>query len=142
MLFMATTHFSPAAGARAQAQRQVGNLPVYLAVVLGYLLLLPPQFNLSIGGSDTALSLLLIAASLYMMRDIVSGRLRFAWPDAAILAAVVWICLAMTVSSPTEVAFTGSIAHISDIGFSYFFARVVFRNLNDLRRFLVLILQP
>ncbi len=140
---MASVHQSPAVGRTfgAHTERAPGNLPVYAAVVLGYLLLLPPQFNLVIAGSVIPPYRFFIAiASLYTIRQVVRGQISFCWADTAIVAAVVWICLAMSVSSPTEVALTGSIAHIADIGFSYFFARTVFRNLNDVRKFLILML--
>lgn len=117
------------------------DLPVYLAALLGYLMLLPPQLNLSIGGSVIPpFRFFLIASALYLLGTVFRRSFRFSWPDIFIIASVGWICLAFSMTSVWQEAMTGSIAHIADIGFAYFFGRMAFRDLRDLRMFLILIL--
>jgi len=126
---------------RAMRPSKSRDLSVYLAVILGYLMLLPPQLNMSIlGSSIPPYRFFLIAAALYVLGGAMRGRLRFAWPDLAIIAAVAWICLAMSITSEWQEALTGSIAHITDIALAYLFARTAFRDLRDLRTFLILLL--
>ena len=118
-----------------------GNLAVYFAVLLGYLLLLPPQFNASIVGSVIPpYRFFLLLSSVFVVVSAMRGRLRFTWPDIIIFAATAWICLAMSITSVAQQAFTASVAHIADVGLAYFFARAAIRDLRDLRMFLLLLL--
>ena len=104
-------------------------------------MLLPPQFNASIAGSVLPpYRIFLIIAALYVLRSAAMGRMRPAWPDFFIGLTVAWIWLAMSLTSDMEEALTASIAHTTDLGLAYFFARMAFRDLRDLRMFLVLIL--
>lgn len=120
---------------------QRSTVPVVLATALGYLLLLPPQLNATIGGSEIPpYRAFLIVASLYVLGSAARGRVRFAWPDACIGFAVGWICLAMSWTSPWQEALTASVAHLTDVGLAYFFARIAFRDLRDLRMFLIFML--
>jgi hypothetical protein len=140
---MATLQPSPhhAAFAAAPPRQAASILPVYVAATLAYLLLLPPQLNLSIAGSAMPpYRFLLIGASLWLVLGALRRDLRWHWPDLLIIATVSWICLAMANSSPWETALTGSIAHLVDIGLAYFFARAALRSLRDLRMFLILLL--
>lgn len=126
---------------RGRAIPRVSDAPVYLAVALGYLMLMPPQSIIMVGGSALPpYRLFLILAALYVLGTAAKGKLRFSWPDFFVGLAVAWICLAMSLTSSAEEAFTASVAHIADIGLAYFFARVSFQSLRDLRMFLLLLL--
>lgn len=121
--------------------RTASRLPIYFAVLLGYILFLPPQTSVAIGGSVIPpYRFFLIASTLYVIFAAFRGRFRLVWPDVCILAAVVWISFAMSMTSDAEEAFTASVAHIADIGLAYFFARAVFNDTRDLRMFLLLML--
>ncbi|WP_086738203.1 O-antigen ligase family protein [Erythrobacter colymbi] len=125
----------------ALAAPRTSPLPVYFAAILGYLLLLPPQLNVTIAESVIPpYRFFLIGASLYVLGTTARGRLRPSLPDFCILLSIVWICIAMSITSTTKVAVTASVAHTADIGLAYFFARMAFRDLQDFRRFLILIL--
>ncbi|MFB0612091.1 O-antigen ligase family protein [Aurantiacibacter poecillastricola] len=140
---MASVHQTraPDWSASAASGREASNLRVYAAVALGYLLLMPMQFYMNIGGSVIPpYRIFLIISSLFAIREIARGQVRLGWADTAIIIAVIWICLAMSITSTADEALTASIAHITDIGFSYFFARAAFRNLRDVRMFLLLLL--
>lgn len=126
----------PSVPARTQSR-----LPLYFAVLLGYLLFLPPQTSLSIGGSVIPpYRFLLLASALFVLFAALRGRFRWVWPDLLILAAVAWISLAMSMTSDAQQALTASVAHIADIGLAYFFARAAFNDTRDLRMFLLLML--
>lgn len=143
MSAMATAHpSSPHQRIRVAGTRGHNNaLSVYVAALLGYVMLLPAQLNLNIAGSAMPpYRFILIPAALYVFWQFLRGRIRFAWPDLAIIAATAWICLAMFITSSTEEAITASVAHIVDIALAYFFARGAFKTLRDLRMFLLLML--
>lgn len=115
------------------------NVPIYLAVALGYILLLPPQFNLMIGA--TALPpyrFLLIPATLYMLAKGLRGMVRFGWVDLMIVAAAAWVSFALFMTTEAEEAFTAAVAQTTDIALAYFFGRFTFRSIRDLRTFLIL----
>jgi O-antigen ligase len=114
--------------------------PVYLAAVLGYLLFLPPQFNLSIGGAVLPpYRIFLLPAALYVVSRSLKGRMSFGWPDYLVLIAVAWIALSLFMTTDAVEAISATIAQTCDIGLAYFFARCAFRSLRDLRHFLILI---
>lgn len=133
---------SPAAFPGFPAQSGIrNNLPVYLAVALGYILLLPPQLNLSVMGSTIPpYRLFLLASFLYVLATASRGRIKLIWPDFLVIAATGWIWLAMYMSSNLTDFFTASVAQTTDITLAYFFARAVFRTPRDVRIFLLLIL--
>lgn len=115
------------------------NVPIYLAVALGYILLLPPQFNLTIG--TTVLPpyrLLLIPAVLYMMAKGIRGSMRFGWIDLLIAAATAWVSFALFMTTQAEDAFTAAVAQTTDTAIAYFFGRFTIRSARDLRTFLIL----
>jgi hypothetical protein len=115
------------------------NVPVYLAVALGYLLLLPPQLNLVIG--TTVLPpyrFLLIPGAVYMIASGLRGAIRIGWVDVLIILASAWVSLALFMTTPAGDAFTAAIAQTTDIALAYFFGRFTLRSLRDLRLFLVL----
>lgn len=127
----------PPAIGRAQTS---DRSPIYLAVLLGYILLLPPQFNLTIGGSVLPpYRLFLIPAALFVMRSALRGHLRFAWSDLAITGAALWIVLSLFVTSKASDAITSVAAQFCDIALAYWFGRAALRNLQDLRIFLLLL---
>lgn len=114
---------------------------VYLAVVFGYLLFLPPQLNPSVGGSLLpAYRVFLIVAALFVVASFVKRKVRFAWPDLTVILTILWICLAMFINARQEEAITASIANTSDIGLAYFFGRATIRSVRDLRVFLLCML--
>lgn len=117
------------------------HVPVILAAVLGYLMLLPPQLNATINGSTIPpYRFFLLLLSLYIFSEAIKGRMRLVWTDFFVGSAVIWICLAMSITSPANEAVTASVAHIADIGLAYLFARIVFVDLRTFRMFLLLIL--
>lgn len=114
-------------------------VPVYLAVILGYILLLPPQFNVSIGGSVLPpYRFFLIPAALYVLGTGLRGRFTMTWPDYLMIGATAWVCLAIFMTTEAVEAFTTAVAQSVDIGLAYFFARAVFQKPRDLRLFLLL----
>lgn len=115
--------------------------PIYLAVILGYLLLLPPQLNVSIGGSVLPpYRFFLIPAALYVVSRGLRGNFRLVWPDYLMMAATAWVCLAIFMTTEAVEAFTTAVAQSVDIGLAYFFARAVFREPRDLRLFLLMLM--
>ncbi|MBI1402406.1 MAG: hypothetical protein GC147_04250 [Porphyrobacter sp.] len=125
----------------AFAMPRRSNLPVYLAAVLGYFMLLPPQISVTIGGSFIpGYRFFLIVASLFVLGTAARGKMRFQWADLCILVAVAWICVAMSLTSDWNEALTASVAHVADIGLAYFFARTAIADVRAFRMFLVLIL--
>lgn len=128
-------------GGFAVPQRTASTLPVTLAAVLVYLLLIPQQFNVTLGGIYlSAFRVFLLGGSLYVLSNALQKNLRFAWPDLMVILAVAWIWLASYMSSGsvlTALEMGGS--HTVDMGLAYFFARATIRTPTDLRRLLVLI---
>ncbi|TRD11662.1 O-antigen ligase family protein [Erythrobacter insulae] len=119
----------------------VSDKLAYFAAMLGYVLLLPPQLNLVVMGSTVPpYRIFLIVAAVFIALSMIKGAFRFRWPDIAMIAAIGWICLAMSMTSETDEAITGSAAHAIDIGFAYFFARLTISSPRALRVFLLLIL--
>lgn len=115
------------------------KVPVYLAVALGYMLLLPPQLNVMIG--TTVLPpyrFLLIPAAIYMIAKGLRGAIKFGWIDVIIVAATAWVCFALFMTTEAVEAFTAAFAQTTDIAFAYFFGRFTIRSLKDLRTFLIL----
>lgn len=128
-------------GGFAVPQRKASTMPVTLAAVLVYLLLIPQQFNIALGGIYlSAFRVFLLGGSLYLLTTALHKNMRFAWPDLMIIMAVAWIWLASYMSSGsvlTALEMGGS--HTVDMGLAYFFARATIRTPTDLRRLLVLI---
>lgn len=113
--------------------------PVYAAALLGYLLLLPPQFILQLG--DLVLPpyrLFLIPAFFFVVARIASGSFRLTMPDMLVAAAAGWIFLALAVTMGPARSINSGGAQFIDIALSYLFARCAFASLRDLRIFLLL----
>lgn len=125
-------------GATPVARAGAGR--TYLAIILFYLLLVPPQFNVTLG--DVYLSpfrIFLIVGSLYLVFAGLRKELRWTVPDLFVALGTLWIWLASYMSSGsvgTALVMGGS--HTVDIGLAYFAARIGIQTPNDLRRFLVL----
>lgn len=116
------------------------DVPVFAAVLLGYMLLLPPQVNVSLAGSVLPpYRLFLIASVLYIIPATTAGRIRFAWPDVLVLAATFWIAVSLFVTTGGTDAIVSAIAQITDIALVYFFARAAFSDLRAVRLFLLLL---
>lgn len=116
-------------------------LPIYVAVGLLYLLLLPEQLSLNLGGLFMPLyRFYIIAAVLYLLFAGLRGKYLFAWPDLFMVLAAAWVWLAsyMTSNSVVDAAVQGG-AHTVDMAVAYLLARVTIRTPRDLRIFLVLI---
>ncbi len=110
-------------------------------MLLGYILLLPPQLNTTILGSVLPpYRFFLIPATLFVFASIFGGRLRLTWPDFFVAGAAAWTSFALFMTSKQIDAFTSSFAQVSDTALAYFFARAVFRSLRDVRLFLLLML--
>jgi len=117
------------------------ELPIYLAVLLGYILLLPPQLNTSIFGSVLPpYRFFLIPATLFVLASSLGGRFRFTWPDLFIAGAAAWSTAALFMTSEQSDAITSGVAQVTDTALAYFFARAAFRTLRDVRVFLLLML--
>jgi hypothetical protein len=122
----------------AAAPKSADHL-VYLAVVLGYILLLPTQMNLSIAGSVLPpYRFLLIPVIVLIINHILTSRMVMVTSDWLILAATTWICVAMFVNTGGTDAFTAAVANTVDIAVAYFFARIAFKTPRDFRLFLIL----
>lgn len=117
------------------------TLPVTLAAVLLYLLLIPAQFNLTIAGIYLSpYRVFLLGASLYLLASALRQSIRFVWPDLLVIGAVGWIWLASYMSSGSlETAIIMGGSHTVDMGLAYFLARVSIQSTSDFRRFLILI---
>lgn len=125
----------------SKVQRQGVQVPIYLAAVFFYILLIPEQANFRVGGILLSpYRLYLIAGSLYLLGGSIKSGFRFAWPDLAVLGACFWIALASyVVTQSFEAAIVQGGAHAIDIGMAYFFMRFAIRTPRDLRLFLVMI---
>lgn len=122
-------------GARGATQ-----LPLYLAVALFYVMLIPEQANVNLGGVMLSpYRLLLIPTFFYLLRSALQGDFRFAWPDFTIAFACGWITLASYITSNSiQDALVQGGAHLMDIGLPYFVARFAIRTPMDFRSFLIL----
>lgn len=120
---------------------QTSMLPVGLLAALLYLLLIPEQFNPTIGGIYLSpYRVFLLGATLYLMFGALQRRIAFKWPDVLILLGSAWIWLAAYMTSgsiSTAMVMGGS--HTVDIALGYFLARLTIQNVKDFRLFLVLI---
>lgn len=117
------------------------GLPVLLPVILGYLLLLPPQTNMSAFGSVLPVyRIFLIGATLLIIPAITRRDFRFAAPDFIMVLLIGWIGLAMYISSGMQESLTATLAHFTDIVVAYFFARITITDLQAFRKFLILML--
>ncbi|MEO1475292.1 MAG: hypothetical protein AAFS13_02835, partial [Pseudomonadota bacterium] len=124
-----------------QARRQRTGASVFLAVALGYLFLLPPQFNLEIAGSVIPpYRFLLLPSTLFLLAQGLRGSLRFSRIDFLVILAMGWIALALSMTSDFYDMLTSVVAQGSDILLAYFFGRATIRSLRDLRVFLLLML--
>lgn len=120
-------------------QARTSDNYVYLAVLLGYLLLIPTPANLEIAGSVLPpYRLVLIPSALLVLTSAVRARFRLLLPDILVLIATLWISVAMFVNTGGTQAVTAVVSNTVDIALSYFFARVVFQNPRDFRIFLIL----
>lgn len=112
---------------------------IYAITLLGYLLLLPPQFNVLIGTSVIApYRFFLIPATIWVIVSVLRGHVRLNWLDAIVGATTFWIGLSLFVTTEAFEAFTAVVAQTTDVGLSYFVARTAFRKFNDIRVFLIL----
>jgi hypothetical protein len=120
--------------------RGATQLPLYLAVALFYVMLIPEQANVNLGGAMLSpYRLLLIPTFFYLLRNALRGNFRFVWPDLLIAIACAWITLASYMTSNSIVAaIVQGGAHIMDIALPYFVARFAIRTPRDFRKFLVL----
>jgi len=140
---MASVHPSsrPDLNVQFMPKTALDAIPIFLPVLLGYLLLSPPQLQMSVLGSALPpYRIFLIIVILVTLPRMIGGSFRFAWPDLAVLATTAWISFAMFMTSESEEAFTATVAHFTDIAVAYFFARVAITDLQALRKFLILML--
>lgn len=115
------------------------NVPVYLAVALGYLLLLPQQLSLTIGTTNLPpYRFMLIPAVLYIIARGLRGHVRLGWVDGLVIMTSAWVCLALFMTTEAVEAFTAAAAQTTDITLAYFFGRFTIRSLRDLRIFLIM----
>jgi len=128
---------SPAVG---MANLTRSNYRIVLAfALLGYVLLLPPQFNLQFGTMVVPpYRVFLLVGSIFALKAFFTGRAKLQLPDFLMLGVAVWIFIALTNSMDLENAVTGSLSQSVDICLSYFFARACIRTPDDLRMFLIL----
>ncbi len=81
--------------------------------------------------------MLLLPASLVLFTIAVRTRFKLLLPDFFILFGVLWISVAMFITTGGLAAISATVANTVDIAFSYFFARIIFRTPRDFRIFLV-----
>jgi len=140
---VATAHRPYYAPPPASARPSISSsdLPVYLAVLLGYILLLPPQLNTTIlGAALPPYRFFLIPAALFVLASGFGGRFRFAWPDLLVAGAAAWTTLSLFMTTDQTDALVSSVAQVTDTALTYFFARAAFRTLRDVRIFLLLMI--
>lgn len=114
---------------------------VYLAAGLGYVMLLPQQFNLlAFDSVIPPYRFYLVAAFLFVLATGVKGRWRMILPDYLMVFGVGWIWVALYNTSELVDFITAATAQTIDIGLAYLFARSAFQSLRDLRMFLLLML--
>lgn len=119
--------------------RAIG-FPVLLAAFLGYVMLLPPQFNLNIGTTTVPpFRLILIPALAFIVLSYARGHVRFRLADAFALLLGFWVTLAMFMTTEAIEAFTAAVAQTSDMVIAYFFGRATIRSPRDFRVFLLLV---
>lgn len=143
VLVSMATRSPPAIQLRPSARYRLGSIesfPVLLAVFLGYALLVPPQLTLAVGGVILPpYRLILIPSALWMMAELVKGRVRFERIDALVVMIAFWVCLALFMTTDAASAFTAAAAQVTDIALAYFFGRFTVRSAKDLRVFLLLL---
>lgn len=127
--------------ARRTSTPRYNLLPVGLCAVAVYLLLLPGQFNFSLGDFKLApFRVFLIPVALYFSAAVARGQVRLVGADFLILAGVAWIWLASFVVREDALAVIevgGS--HTIDIANAYFLTRLTIRTPRDFRVLLVMI---
>lgn len=132
----------PAMGQMRASSREDRNnyVRVSIAAILFYSLLIPQQFNITIGTFYLSpFRIFLLGATIYLLASVVGQKLRFQWPDLFVVLAIVWITGASYVTSGQMVtAIVQGGSHLVDIGLAYFLARATVQTPKDLRRFLVL----
>ncbi len=122
----------------ARSRAKPNDRFVYFAIALGYLMLLPPQFNVTIYGSVIPpYRFFLLASPLLIVPAYILGRWKWVLPDSLMLVGTAWIWLALSMTTEPTDAFTSSVAMSTDIGLAYFFGRAAFRTLRDIRLFLL-----
>lgn len=114
---------------------------VYLAAAAVYLLLIPPQLSVNLGGLFLPIyRIFLIPCFLFILSTSLRGHQRFAWPDLFVVLAAAWIWLsaANTAENTLAVIEQGG-SHTLDMAVAYFLARFAIRTPYDFRLFLILI---
>lgn len=108
--------------------------------VLVYLLLMPPQFIVEVGGLVLPpYRVFLIGAFFYILSSMARGRLKQTWPDRLVTLATAWIFIALSVSMGIEQAIISGGTQLIDIWMAYFFARLAIRTPRDFRIVLIMI---
>jgi hypothetical protein len=144
MATTANTAFSPrpsAAPARVAADAALPKWPPYLAAVLVYFILLPYHTDLRFESSVIPLArIVLIPMAILVANQFVRRRIVFGAADWLILAATLWICVALALNTGGAEGATAMVANTTDIALAYFFGRIVFQSPRDFRVFLMLVL--
>ncbi|WP_340588364.1 O-antigen ligase family protein [Erythrobacter alti] len=115
-----------------------GGKAIFLAVALIYSLLLPPQTHLNLGGFVLPpYRLLLIPATIFIIRELLTGRTRFRSPDMLVVIAVLWIGIALINTMGMNRMAPGAGAQFIDIALAYFLARTTIKSPRDMRLLLI-----
>lgn len=117
-----------------------GDRWVYAAVLIMYAMLLPPQLNFTVlGATLSPYRLLIIIGSVYIFASGLNGRLKLVLPDYLVMIATGWLWISFYINLGFDEFAVPAGGQTADIALSYFFARAAFRNLRDLRLFLLLV---
>ncbi len=128
------------AQARPAPAQQPDDRTVYIAAILMYVMLLPPQLNITLlGATFPPYRFFIIGASLLIFTSGLSGRLKLVLPDYFLLFAVGWIWLSFYMNVGFSEFAIPAGGQTVDVGLSYFLARAAFRTPRDLRLFLLLV---
>lgn len=114
--------------------------PLFPALLLFYSMILPMEVRFSI--AEQTFYPPRIAAFIllpWLLRKLVSGGIKFRPVDGIMLCGVIWMVLSFMLYYDAGTGFMRSAPLAFDVVAPYLVARIVLRNLTDLRRFLVLI---
>lgn len=115
-------------------------VPVWPVVLFTYLLLLPPQSALNIGGFVVPFyRALLMGAAPWLIYSIPRQRIRLCAADWFLLLAVAWIFISLSQTESSDRILKNGGALFFDIGAAYFMGRVSLANTRSLRVFLILV---
>jgi len=121
----------------APAARKTGSA-IWPIVLLLYAILLPREMRIDVGGLVFFADRIVAFAILpLLLRNVLTGALRFRLPDAVLLAAAGWLLVSMMRNYGFASGIERGGALALDLTIGYFLARVCIKSIADLQRVLV-----